>query len=209
MFPSRIFSLATVTGLVCLAGCSGKIHYPSYYVLNLPAPVALATPPKPLSGFLAVREFAGPPFLRSGPIVYRPTPEQLGFYDYHRWAVDPRRAVTSLVADRIRALGVFQSVSLYDGRQTPDYVVTGTLDHLEEVDNENKAFVQVGLSMQLTNPRTGEVVWQDASSGTAKTEHSDVPAIVAEMSRTVANAVEHLVSSMHARLTTVAANAGQ
>jgi hypothetical protein len=50
------------------------------------------------------------------------------------------------------------------------------------------------------NLRTGEVLWQGASSKTAKLDQRSVPGIVTEMSREVANIVEGLVSSMQDRV---------
>lgn len=186
--------------LASLAGCTAKIHYPNYYVLNLRSPVPVPAQPKPLLGSVAVREFAAPAFLRAGPIVYRPSADQLDFYDYHRWAVDPRRAVTSAVIDGMQARGVFESVHLFDGRGTSDYLVTGTLDHLEEVDQGHDVFIHVGVSAQLTDLRTGRVLWSDASSETTKVERRAVAGVVAEMSHAADDAVEHLVSSMQNRV---------
>ena len=95
-----IFYAGLMTALVGLAGCSGKIRYPSYYVLNVPIPAPAANRPVPMLGSVAVRQFDAPSFLRGGPIVYRESPEQLDFYEYHRWAVDPRRAVTGATGGR-------------------------------------------------------------------------------------------------------------
>ena len=39
---------------------------------------------------LAIREFSAPTYLRQGAIAYKTSPEQIGFYAYHRWATDPR-----------------------------------------------------------------------------------------------------------------------
>jgi uncharacterized lipoprotein YmbA len=143
--------------LAGLTGCAGKIRYPNYYVLNLAAPVPAATLLKPL-GSVAVREFRAPAFLRAGPIVYRKSAEQLDFYDYHRWAVDPRRAVTSTIIENIQARGIFHSVHLFEGREPSDYLVTGTLDDLEEVDKGREVFVEVRVSARLTDLRTGDVL---------------------------------------------------
>jgi uncharacterized lipoprotein YmbA len=128
--------------LVSLTGCAGKIRYPSYYVLNLPAPVPQGTQPKPLLGSVAVREFRAPAFLRAGPIMYRQSTGHLDFYDYHRWAVDPRSAVTNAVVQNMQTGGAFQAVHLFDGREASDYLITGTLDHLEEVDQGHDVFVE-------------------------------------------------------------------
>ena len=155
---------------------------------------------KALPGSVSVREFRSPAFLRAGPIVYRQSAEQVDFYDYHRWAVDPRRAVTSAVVQNMQARRMFQSVRLFDGRGTSDYLVTGTLDHLEEVDHGHELFVEVGVSAQLMDLRTGNVLWTDASSETTKVEHRALPDIVAEMCHTAEHAVEQLVSSMQNRV---------
>jgi cholesterol transport system auxiliary component len=207
---------ANLLGLVCLtaalaslAGCAGKIRYPSYYVLNLPAPAPQATKPKLLLGSVAVREFRAPAFLRAGPIVYHQSADQLDFYDYHRWAVDPRSAITSAVVQDMQTGGVFQSVHLFDGRGTSDYLVTGTLDHLEEVDHGRDVFVEVRVSAQLMDLKTGDVLWRDASSETTKLENRDFPGIVAGMSQAADRAVEHLVSSMQTRVVSISASLGR
>jgi ABC-type uncharacterized transport system auxiliary subunit len=198
---------ANLLGLVCLtavlailAGCAGKIRYPNYYILNLPQPPASATQPKPILGSVAVRKFGAPAFLRAGAIVYRPSAEQLDFYNYHRWAVDPRSEVTTAVIQNMQARGVFQSVRLFDGRGNSDYLITGTLEHLEEVDQGHNVSVEVRLSAQLMNFKTGSVLWMDTSSKTTKLEHRDIPGVVAGMSQTAEHAVADLVSSMQDRV---------
>jgi hypothetical protein len=51
-----IFAFGLAAALVSFHGCGGKIRYPSYYVLNRPAPPPAADPPKPVLGSVAVRE---------------------------------------------------------------------------------------------------------------------------------------------------------
>jgi ABC-type transport auxiliary lipoprotein component len=89
-----LLGLACVTAMLAsLTGCAGKTRYPNYYVLNVPAPpVPDAAQSKPLLSSVAVRELRALAFLRAGPIVYRKSAEQIDYYDYHRWAVDPRSA---------------------------------------------------------------------------------------------------------------------
>ena len=193
-------TIGLLTALMSLAGCAGKVRYASYYVLNVPS-VAPATRSAPVLGSVAVREFDAPRFLREGPIAYRPTAEQLDFYDYHRWAEDPRRVVTAAMVKQMRARGIFQSVDVFDGRASSECLLTGTVDHLEEVDRGTNVSIEVTLSARLINLRTGEVLWQDTSSQTAKLDQRSVPGIVAEMSQDLGLAVGQLVSSMQDRLT--------
>lgn len=193
-------TIGLVAVLAALNGCAGKARFPSYYVLNIPAAPVVATKSKPVLGAAAVRELAAPGFLRKGPIAFRQSPEQLDFYNYHLWAVDPRREATDALVREMRSLGLFQSVDIFDGRGTPAYLVSGTLDHLEEVDQDKNVSVQVGISARLIDVRTGDVLWQDASSRTPKLVQRSVPGIVAEMSLELGKAVEYLGSSMHDRL---------
>jgi uncharacterized lipoprotein YmbA len=204
--PKLMLAVGLTTALTSLAGCAGKIRYPSYYVLNVPAPAPATDRSKPILGVAAVREFSAPEFLREGPIAYRQSPEQLDFYNYHRWAVDPRRLVTTAMARELQTRGLFQSVDVFDGRGTPEYLVTGTLDHLEEVDRGANVSIEVGVSARLINLRTGELLWQDTSTETARLDQRSVPGIVAEMSRDLGNAVEHLVSSMRDHVTAESAS---
>jgi ABC-type uncharacterized transport system auxiliary subunit len=197
-----IACLATQVVTLGLAGCAGKIHYPSYYVLSVPAPVSAQVPEKGVVGAVAVKEFSAPSFLRTGTIAYHPSPEQLNFYDYHRWAEDPRRVVTTAMVRQMQAHGRFRSVDIFDGRETPDYLVTGTVDHLEEFDQGTNVSVEVGLSARLVSLRTGAVLWQDSIDRTANLDKRSVPGLVAAMSRELGNAVEGLSSSMDIRLRT-------
>jgi uncharacterized lipoprotein YmbA len=76
--------------------------YLNYYTLHVQLPVD----PPPQEGVrtsLTVREFRSPAYLRQGAIVYKTSPEQIGFYNYHRWAVDPREFVTNAVGGHLRA----------------------------------------------------------------------------------------------------------
>lgn len=184
------FALAAV---IILAGCGGAVKYPSYYTLHLPSP---PDPPAPegLHATLAIREFRSPAYLRQGALVYKTSPEQIGFYDYHRWAVDPREFVTNAVADRLRASGHFTQVKLYDGRSDIDYVLSGRLEKLEEIDYEGGVKVEVAISAQMTNLATGATAWSNAVSEMGTVGQHDVPAVVSEMNRTMGRAIEKLLT---------------
>jgi uncharacterized lipoprotein YmbA len=197
---ARLLKLILVVALASLAGCGSKIRYPSYYVLNVPASLPTNAHSKPMFGSVAVREFRAPAFLKEGPIVYRQSPEQIDFYTYHRWVEDPRRVVTAAFARRIQASGLFQSVDLFDGHESATCLLTGTLDHLEEVDQGATISVEVSISARLLNLRTGEVLWQDTKSKTTKLEQHSMHGIVTQISDNVGDLVEGLVSSMQERV---------
>jgi len=183
-----------VTLLAALSGC-GRVRYPAYYTLNLPAP---PDPPaaEGVRNSIAVREFQSPGYLRQGPIVYRTTPEEVGFYEYHRWAADPRVLVTGAVVDHLRAGGQFSMVSMYDGRPNNDYVFSGRLEKLEEVDYDAGVKVEVAISAQITRVSTGATVWSNAVSETRPVAKRNVTGVVSEMNRIVDLAINKLLSTV-------------
>ena len=174
--------------------CVGKVRYPTYYALHLPPAPALPTAAQGHAS-LAIREFRSPDYLRQGPLVYRASTEQIGFYDYHRWATDPREFVTSAITDRLRAGGTFADVKVYDGRSSADYILSGRLEKLEEVDYEGGVKVKVALSAQMIEVRTGAQVWANAVSEIGKVDQRNVPAVVSEMSNAMDRAMDRLLSS--------------
>jgi ABC-type uncharacterized transport system auxiliary subunit len=182
-----------LTALMTLAGCGGAVKYPNYYTLHVPPP---PDPPakEGVRASLAVREFRSPTYLRQGAIVYKISPEQIGFYNYQRWAVDPREIVTNAVADRLRAGGNFTEVRLYDGRSDIDYVLSGRIEKLEEVDYEGGVKVEVAITAQMTNLIAGTVVWTNTVDEVRTVGQRDVPAIVSEMNRTMQRAIEKLLT---------------
>jgi len=190
-----VTALALMVALLpALAGC-GRVRYPAYYTLNLPSP---PDPPAPenVRTSIAVREFQSPGYLRQGPIVYRTTPEEVGFYEYHRWAADPHTLVTNAVIDHLRASGQFSMVSMYDGRPNNDYVFSGRLEKLEEVDYQAGVKVEVAISAQITKVATGATVWSNAVSETRPVSQRTVPGVVSEMNRTVDLAINKLLSTV-------------
>jgi len=180
---------------VFLTGCMGKVKYPAYYRLNLAPP----TDP-PIRGdalpSIAVREFRAPAYLREGPIVYLTSPEEIGFYEYHRWAVDPRQTITQAIVEYLRASGKFKLVKIYDGRNDVDYVFSGHLEKLNEVDNEGGVQVEVALSAQVTDIHNGNTIWANSAAEKGKVEGRKVSSVVAQMSNLTDRGIEELLKSL-------------
>jgi len=196
MRMQRATALAiTLAVSIAFVGCAGKIRYPSYYTLHVPPPPDPPARPD-VHASLAVREFRSPGYLRQGLLVYRASAEQIGFYDYHRWATDPRQFVTVAIANRLRASGNFADVTMYDGRSHVDYIITGRLEKLEEVDYAGGVRVEVALSAQLTDIHTGLTAWANSASDIENVAQRNVPAVVSEMSHAMDRAIEKLLSSI-------------
>jgi len=194
-------SVFCLAALLILTGCAGRVRYPDYYTLNLPAPPDPPAAEKEHAS-LAIREFRAPTYLRQGAIVYKASPEQIGFYAYHRWAMPPRDFVTNAIIERLRASGVFAHVTSYDGSRDADYVLSGRLEKLEELDYQGSVKVQVAISAEMTSIATGAIVWSNAVSEIGDVNKRDVPAVVSEMNRIMERAIEKLLTPMPASVVT-------
>jgi ABC-type uncharacterized transport system auxiliary subunit len=193
-----------LSSLIILAGCSGKMRHPSYYTLNLPAP---PDPPaaEDAKATVAIREFSAPAYLRRGASVFKTSPESVGFYQYQRWAVDPCDFVTDTMRDRLSATGLFAHVKRYDGRPDAEYLVTGRLEKLEEIDYDGGVKVVVSISAQMIKVDTGTTVWTKAVTRIENVEKRDVPAVVSAMSNTMDGAMQELLTPLPAEMSRTAA----
>src|SRR6266478_5763937 len=182
-----------LSSLIILAGCSGKMRHPSYYTLNLPAP---PDPPaaENAKATVAIREFSPHAYLRRAEIVFKTSPESVGFYAYPSWAVDPCEFVTDSMRDRLSATGIFAHVKRYDGRPDAEYLVSGRLEKLEEIDYEGGVKVVVSITAQMIRFDTGAIVWTKAVSKVGNVDKRDVPAVVLAMSDTMDRAMQELLT---------------
>jgi ABC-type uncharacterized transport system auxiliary subunit len=178
-----------------LSGCLGRVRYPDYYALSIP-PSQAEAPVSLQPATLAVRRFETPAYLRQGRIVYRENPDQIGFYEYHRWAADPGAAVTTAVIDSLRSRHLFTSVAPYASEERIDYLLTGRLEQLDEIDYGGSVRVEVRLSAELTNLRTGAIVWTGDASQTSKVDQRNMNSVVSEMSTALQASVQRLLASL-------------
>jgi hypothetical protein len=87
-------------------------------------------------------------------------------------------------------------VSVYDGRPDNEYIFSGKLEKLEEVDYRPGVQVEVVMSAQITKASTGATVWSNAVTEVGKVSQRNVPGVVSEMNRTVEVAINRLLSTV-------------
>lgn len=183
-------------GALVLAGC-GSVRYPTSYVLNLPPPpVSQAAPSNDALGPVAIRELQCPEYLCEGRIVYRSSTEEVGFYEYHRWAMNPREAITQYVVEGLRAQSLFKSVSVHERGSEAAYVLSGNIERFEEVDQSRDVRVICTISAQLLDTRTRSVVWSNTASETVQVEKRDIRGVVSSLSSAARTTADRLLKSM-------------
>jgi ABC-type uncharacterized transport system auxiliary subunit len=105
-------------------------------------------------------------------------------------------AVTTAVVDSLRAEPLFSSVAPYNGEESVDYLLSGRLEKLEEVDYGGGLTVEARLSAELLNLRTGSIVWTGDAAETSRVEGHDVNSVVTEMSHALQSSIDRLLTGM-------------
>ena len=182
-------------GALALAAC-GSVRYPTNYVLNFAPPVPRAAPSNGALGAVAIRAFRCREYLCEGRIVYRSSPEEIGFYEYHRWATDPREAITQYIEDVLRAQSLFRSVAAQERGSEAAYLLSGNIERLEEVDEGREVHAVCTISAQLLDSRTRLVIWSHTASETVPVERRDMRGVVSSLSAAAQTAADRLIQSM-------------
>jgi uncharacterized lipoprotein YmbA len=195
-------------GALVLAGC-GSVRYPTSHVLNFPPPVRQPTPSNGALGPVAIREFRCPEYLCEGRIAYRASPEEVGFYEYHRWAINPRQAITQYVEDVLRVQSLFKSVAVHERGSEAAYVLSGNIERFEEVDQGRDVRTICTISAQLLDTRTRSIVWSHTASETVQVEKRDMAGVVSSLSAAARMAADRLLKSMPEELQATLASAGR
>ena len=186
---------APLLAALFLSGCGG-VRYPASYLLNFPQPTTQTTTQRAPLGEVVVRRFQCPEYLCQGRIVYRPSPEEVGFYEYHRWVVNPRESITQFMADALRTQSLFKDVMIDERGIEPAYVLTGRIEHLDELDRGRDVLAECAISAELVDVHTGSVIWSDRATETLPLKSRDVAGVVNGITAAARIAVDRLVKSI-------------
>ena len=195
----RCWSILALTAAIALAGC-GSVRYPAHYVLEVAPSPPTPAPPRSALGPLVVRELACPPYLCEGRVVYREEPHRVGFYDYHRWAVNPRTALTRVLADRIRASSLFESVTVAGSPARAAYLLRGEIERFEEVEEKTSVHAVCTVSAEIVDVNTGTVTWRGTVSEMVPVQRRDVAGVVAGLNVAARTVADRLVASIASEL---------
>jgi ABC-type uncharacterized transport system auxiliary subunit len=187
-----------LVGALAISAC-GNARYPAYYTMQF-EPSTQARVSQRGTGTLAVKGLRCPDYLCEGRIVYRPTPAEVGFYQYHRWASSPRAMIAQYLAERVRARSLFTSVSGGESRVATDFLLSGTLERLEEIDDGRQVFAVCTISAQLVASRTGAVVWSGTANERVSVEQRDMAGVVNGLAAAVRTTVDRVVTDIELEL---------
>jgi ABC-type uncharacterized transport system auxiliary subunit len=161
-----------------------------YYVLDY-----LPTPPKerlekgPYPFSLRVRDCNIAEAYRRTQIVYRQSANQMQFYSYHMWAVDPDRMINDLAVKHLKAARLFENVTRAVESFVPDYYMGCDIQAIEEYDNKDQWFAHMAVEYSIEDAKTNQIVWKKLYDLRKKVAQQEPVYVVRELSSLLESAV--------------------
>jgi len=156
------------------ASCSlPRTHY---YTMELPHATPETGPV--IARHITIQRFRADQVLMDDRILYREGPNEVNFYEYHRWASPPVDLATNYFLYRLKDSGTYARVSAYYDGAHADFTLQGRLHHFEEVDRGKEVFASVALELELMDTGTRALVWRGEAECTHPVTIRDMAGVV-------------------------------
>jgi cholesterol transport system auxiliary component len=179
-----------------LSGC-GATRPSKYYQLTVPAGAATAAVEKP--GAVPVTLLLGSLFTthlyREDRIIYGNGGEEMGTYEYQRWAEPPAEMIEEVLLRELRASGRYRAVSIRRSNVKGDFAIRGRLYDFKEIDGR-PIMARVTLELEMRDLKSGATVWTHYYSHDEPVSNKDVPAVVAALDKNVQGGVKEFIASL-------------
>lgn len=178
-----------------LAGC-GAARPSKYYQLTIPGESAQAAAnPAPFPLTLLIGPLRTSHLYREDQIVYSMSGENMGTYDYHRWAEPPAEMLRDILLRELRTSGQYRTVDVLSSNSRGDYILYGRLYDFKEVSGSSLT-TRVSMDLELRETKTGSTVWTHFYSQDEPADGKDINAVVAALDRNAQRAVSEVKTSL-------------
>ena len=187
-----ITAIVLIAGL--LSGCAST-RPAKYYQLTVPTEAGAIEKADAVPVTLLVGALMTSHLYREDRIVYGNGPEQLGTYEYQRWAEPPTEMIQEILLRQLRATGHYRAVHVRRSNMPGDFAIRGRLYDFKEITGEQMS-TRVTLELEMRDVKTGATVWNHYYTHDEPVSGKDVPAIVVALDMNVQRAVKEVVESL-------------
>lgn len=181
--------------IALLYGC-GSARPAKYYQLTIPPDAAAAVEkPDAVPVSLLLGAVMTSHLYREDRIVYGHGPEQLGTYEYQRWAEPPTEMIQEVLLRELRSSGRYRAVHYRRSNMKGDFAIRGHLYDFKEVDAGTTS-TRLTLELEMRDLKTGATVWSHYYTHDEPANGKEVPEIVAALDKNVQRAVKEVVESL-------------
>jgi len=187
-----ITAFALMIGLS--SGC-GAARPSKYYQLTVPADADPIEKTDLVPVTLLLGQLITSHLYREDRIVYGNGPEQLGTYEYQRWAEPPTEMIQEVLLRELRATGRYRAVQYRRSNIQGDFALRGQLYDFKELAGGQMS-ARVTLELEMRDLKNGATVWTHYYSHDEPANGKDVPAVVAALDKNVQRGVKEIVGSL-------------
>src|SRR6266853_1874774 len=178
-----------------LVGC-GAARPAKYYQLTIPKEVAADPPGDPLPVTILMGPIMSSHLYREDRIVYSSSGEDMGTYEYQRWAEPPTEMIQDVLFRALRSSGHYRAVYAQRSSIRGDYLLHGRLYDFKEVTGSSMVG-RLSLDLELRETKTGTTVWTHLYNHDEPVSGKDVSAVVAALNRNVQRATNEFTASLN------------
>jgi ABC-type uncharacterized transport system auxiliary subunit len=180
--------------IVFLAAC-GAARPSRYYQLTVPPGAASVEKADAVPVTLLLGGVMTSHLYREDRIVYGNGQEQLGTYEFERWAEPPAEMIQEVLLRQLRASGRYRAVHYRRSNMKGDFAIRGRLYDFKEVSG-SQLMGRVTLELEMRDINTGGTVWTHYYTHDEPVSGKDVSAVVAALDRNVQRAVTEVVAGL-------------
>jgi ABC-type uncharacterized transport system auxiliary subunit len=177
-----------------LSGC-GAARPSKFYQLTVPSDAASVEKADAVPVTLLMGSLMTSHLYREDRIVYGNGPEQLGTYEYQRWAEPPTEMIEEVLLRELRASGRYRAVYHRRSNMQGDFALRGRLYDFKELTGGQMS-ARVTLELEMRDLKTSATVWTHYYTHDEPVSGKDVPAVVAALDRNVQRGVSEVVASL-------------
>lgn len=181
---NRKFALWVLAVCVGAASGCGAARPSKYYQLTVPGDMAPVNDPSPYPVTLLLGPITASHLYREDHIVYSAAGQNMGTYEYQRWAQPPTEMIGDVLFRELRASGRYRSINSLRSNAHGDYVLHGHLYDFKEAAG-NPLVARVAFEFEMQDTKTGATVWTHYYAHDEPVSGKDVGAVVAAMDRNV------------------------
>jgi len=180
--------------LVGMSGC-GAARPVKYYDLTVPPDAAGVEKPGAMPVTLLLGTIFSSHLYREDRIVYGSGPEEMGTYEFQRWAEPPAEMIEEVLLRELRSSGEYRAVSYRRSNVHGDFAIRGRLYDFKEVTG-SPLVARVSWELEMRDLKSGATVWTQYYAHDEPVSSKDVPAIVAGLDRNVQRGVKEAIASL-------------
>lgn len=190
----RTLIAAVALGIGFFSGC-GAARPSKYYQLTIPSDAAQVEKADAVPVTLLLGSLMTSHLYREDRVVYGNTAEQLGTYEYQRWAEPPTEMIEEVLLRQLRASGRYRAVYYRRSNMQGDFALRGRLYDFKEITGGQMS-ARVTMELEMRDLKTGATVWTHYYTHDEPVSGKDVPAVVAALDHNVQRGVGEIVASL-------------